>query len=150
MGSIGAPEVLVVLIIALLFLGPERLPKAAKSLGKAVGEFRRVTGGFQAEMRDAVDSVVNPIKSTLSSTPSTTTDVTVDRTPASIETSGSPSTSSPDLRDRPAAADGNGNGDGLASLKPADIALPGLDADWSGLGASDAPTTGPTVDPSLN
>ena len=54
MGNIGGPELLVVLIVALLVLGPTRLPQAARSMGKAMAEFRRVTGGLQAEVRDAV------------------------------------------------------------------------------------------------
>ncbi len=53
MGSIGAAEILVVLVVALLVLGPSRLPEAARSLGRALGEFRRVTSGLQAEVRDA-------------------------------------------------------------------------------------------------
>ncbi len=53
MGSIGAAEILVVLVVALLVLGPSRLPDAARSLGKALGEFRRVSSGLQAEVRDA-------------------------------------------------------------------------------------------------
>ena len=53
MGSIGLPEVLVVLVVALLVLGPARLPEAARSLGKAMHEFRRVSSGLQAEVRDA-------------------------------------------------------------------------------------------------
>ena len=53
MGSIGAAEILVVLVVALVVLGPSRLPDAARSLGKALGEFRRVTSGFQSEVRDA-------------------------------------------------------------------------------------------------
>jgi sec-independent protein translocase protein TatB len=52
-GSIGAAEILVVLVVALLVLGPSRLPDAARSLGKALGEFRRVSSGLQAEVRDA-------------------------------------------------------------------------------------------------
>lgn len=52
MGSIGLPEILVVLVVALIVLGPSRLPDAARSLGKAVSEFRRVTSGLQAEVRD--------------------------------------------------------------------------------------------------
>lgn len=44
---------LVVLVVALIFLGPARLPGAARQLGQAVREFRRVTGDFQAEVRDA-------------------------------------------------------------------------------------------------
>lgn len=60
MGSIGAPEVLVVLFIALLVLGPSKLPDAARNLGKAVGEFRRISSGFQAEVRDAFSEPATP------------------------------------------------------------------------------------------
>lgn len=42
-----------VLVVALIVLGPSRLPDAAKSLGKAVAEFRRMSSGLQAEVRDA-------------------------------------------------------------------------------------------------
>ena len=42
-----------VLIVALLVLGPTKLPDAARSLGRAIGEVRRYTNGFQNEMRDA-------------------------------------------------------------------------------------------------
>ncbi len=53
MGSIGGTEVLLVLVVALIVLGPTRLPDAARSLGKALGEFRRMSAGFQAEVKDA-------------------------------------------------------------------------------------------------
>jgi TatA/E family protein of Tat protein translocase len=52
-GSIGPAEIIVVLIVGLIVLGPNRLPDAAKQIGKAVSEFRKVTSGLQAEMRDA-------------------------------------------------------------------------------------------------
>jgi Tat protein translocase TatB subunit len=55
-GSIGAPELIVVFIVALLVLGPDRLPKAARQVGKAMSEFRRISGGFQDEVRRAMDS----------------------------------------------------------------------------------------------
>ena len=64
MGNIGGPEILVVLIVALLVLGPNKLPEAARSMGKAMAEFRRVTGGLQAEMRDAMDQLENEVKGT--------------------------------------------------------------------------------------
>jgi sec-independent protein translocase protein TatB len=63
-GNIGGPELLVVLIIALLVLGPTRLPQAAKSMGKAMAEFRRVTGGLQAEVRDAMSQLENEVNAT--------------------------------------------------------------------------------------
>lgn len=53
MGNIGAPEILVILVAALIILGPKRLPEAARQMGKAMAEFRRVSSGLQAEVRDA-------------------------------------------------------------------------------------------------
>ena len=40
MGNIGLPELLVILVIALLFLGPKRLPEIAKALGDAIRSFQ--------------------------------------------------------------------------------------------------------------
>ncbi len=53
MGSIGPAEILVVLVVALVVLGPARLPEAARTVGKAMGELRRATAGLQSEVRDA-------------------------------------------------------------------------------------------------
>lgn len=55
MGNIGAAEVLVIFIIALIVLGPNKLPDAARQVGKAVTEIRRVSTGFQRELRDAME-----------------------------------------------------------------------------------------------
>jgi TatA/E family protein of Tat protein translocase len=40
-GNIGAPELIIILIIALVVLGPGKLPDVAQSLGKSVREFRK-------------------------------------------------------------------------------------------------------------
>jgi TatA/E family protein of Tat protein translocase len=40
--DVGAPELLIVLAVALLILGPSQLPKVARSIGEAVREFRKV------------------------------------------------------------------------------------------------------------
>lgn len=58
MGSIGPAEVIVVLLVGLIVLGPHRLPEAAKQIGKAVAEFRKVTAGLQAEVRDVFNEPV--------------------------------------------------------------------------------------------
>ena len=47
MFGIGSSEFLVILIVAFLVIGPSHLPKIAKTLGKAMGEFRRVSTDFQ-------------------------------------------------------------------------------------------------------
>ena len=41
MGSIGMPEMLVILVIALIIFGPRKLPELGKSLGKSLAEFKR-------------------------------------------------------------------------------------------------------------
>jgi sec-independent protein translocase protein TatB len=51
---IGPEKIIVVLVIALIVLGPERLPQVARQAGRAYREFRRVTSGFEAEVRDAL------------------------------------------------------------------------------------------------
>ena len=55
MFGIGMPELLVIMVVALVVLGPKRLPELARQLGKAVAEFRRQTSDvmeeFQAQMR---------------------------------------------------------------------------------------------------
>ena len=74
MGTIGPAEILVVLLVALIVLGPERLPEAARQVGRFVSEVRRIGAGFQAELRDAVNTTV--------ATPSTTAPTTDAGTPA--------------------------------------------------------------------
>ncbi len=44
------------LLVALVVLGPTRLPQAARQLGRAMGEFRRMTSGLQAELRDTINA----------------------------------------------------------------------------------------------
>ncbi len=56
MFNIGGGEILVILVIALIVLGPQRLPTAARQVGKAMGELRRLSSGFQNELRDAMDA----------------------------------------------------------------------------------------------
>lgn len=43
MFGIGSTELIVILIVALIVIGPAKLPEMARSLGKALGEFRRVS-----------------------------------------------------------------------------------------------------------
>jgi len=45
MSGIGVPEILIVLVIALVVLGPKRLPDAGRSLGRGLREFKGAISG---------------------------------------------------------------------------------------------------------
>jgi TatA/E family protein of Tat protein translocase len=53
-GSIGLPELLLIFVIALLLFGPRKLPDIGKSLGKAMGEFRRASNDLQRSLEEEV------------------------------------------------------------------------------------------------
>jgi Tat protein translocase TatB subunit len=52
--NIGTGEILVILLMALLVLGPDKLPGAARTMGRAMREMRRLSNGLQHEMREAM------------------------------------------------------------------------------------------------
>jgi len=51
MFGIGMPELLLILGLALIVLGPKKLPELAKALGKGLAEFRRATDDLKNEFR---------------------------------------------------------------------------------------------------
>jgi Tat protein translocase TatB subunit len=53
MFGIGPEELVLVLIVALLVLGPERLPRMARDVGRVVGELRRTSDEFREEFMQA-------------------------------------------------------------------------------------------------
>jgi len=63
MGNLGGPEILVIFFVALIVLGPNKLPDAARQVGKAMAEIRRVSGGFQREMREAMQEPLKEVES---------------------------------------------------------------------------------------
>lgn len=51
---------MIVLVAALLILGPKKLPDAARQVGKAVSEFRRMANGFQSDIKEAFSEDTGP------------------------------------------------------------------------------------------
>jgi sec-independent protein translocase protein TatB len=54
-GSLGGSEVIFIFILALLLFGPRRLPEIGRTLGKAVGEFRKATQDFRMSLEREVE-----------------------------------------------------------------------------------------------
>jgi Tat protein translocase TatB subunit len=67
--NVGTPELLVILVVALVVLGPNKLPGAARQIGRAVAEVRRMSSGFQAELRDAFQEPLEGMTTPVSDEP---------------------------------------------------------------------------------
>lgn len=55
MFEVGFSELLLVGVIALLVLGPERLPLAARTVGRGLGQAKRTLAGLRAQMQREID-----------------------------------------------------------------------------------------------
>jgi len=59
-GSIGPWEIVLIMAVALIVVGPGKLPDVARSVGKAASEFKRATSGVQKDFMDAMKEEQKP------------------------------------------------------------------------------------------
>jgi TatA/E family protein of Tat protein translocase len=71
-GSLGVPELLLIFVVILIVFGPRRIPEIGKTLGKALGEFRKATDDLKntierevrlEELKQVAPSIVTPFES---------------------------------------------------------------------------------------
>ena len=74
MFGIGMPEMILILAVALIVIGPKKLPGLAKSLGRALGEFRKATSDLKdsfdidadiKEIKEPFNDITNNVKKAL-------------------------------------------------------------------------------------
>lgn len=61
--GMGLPEIMVILVVALLVFGPKKLPEIGRSLGKAIGGFKEASKEFEKELKKEVDELENSVES---------------------------------------------------------------------------------------
>ena len=64
MFNLSGSEIVVILLLALIVLGPEKLPEAIRRFGRVYGELRRMSTGFQTDIKNAFEEPVRELKQT--------------------------------------------------------------------------------------
>lgn len=52
--SVGLPELIIIMVIALIIFGPRKLPELGRSLGKSIGEFRRASNELKSTLEEEI------------------------------------------------------------------------------------------------
>jgi sec-independent protein translocase protein TatA len=55
-GTLGGPELFLILVVALIVFGPKKLPEIGKSLGRMMNEFKKASNEFRQTLEDEVEA----------------------------------------------------------------------------------------------
>ena len=61
LADVGGGELVVILLVALIALGPERFPEMVKKAGKVMGDLRRAGQDLQRQVKDEIDKVAGDV-----------------------------------------------------------------------------------------
>jgi sec-independent protein translocase protein TatA len=59
-GTLGGPELVLILVLALIVFGPRKLPEIGKSMGKMMAEFRKASNDFKRTIEDEIEAEKRP------------------------------------------------------------------------------------------
>lgn len=89
MFNVGGAELFVIVLLALVVLGPDKLPSAMRTLGQWAGEMRKMANGFQAEVNKAMADPLDTKGAEKASTTAKAGDQRTTSTPSSTSSNGS-------------------------------------------------------------
>ena len=93
-GSLGVPELLLIMVVALIVFGPRKLPEIGRTLGKALAEFRKATDDLKntierevrvEELKKIGPSLMTPLESVSRTEPSPAPPVVPPVEPAKVD-----------------------------------------------------------------
>ncbi len=93
-GPIGMPELIIILVIALIIFGPRKLPELGKSLGRSINEFKKASNELRSTLEDEikVEEQRDRVSAAAAATPPAATPAPVDATTVSRATGAEPGT----------------------------------------------------------
>jgi sec-independent protein translocase protein TatA len=79
-GSIGMPELIIILVIALIIFGPRKLPELGRSLGRSINEFKKASNELRSTLEEEirVEDQKDRVTAAASATPPAATPPPVD------------------------------------------------------------------------
>ncbi|MEO8033849.1 MAG: Sec-independent protein translocase protein TatB [Acidobacteriota bacterium] len=107
-GSLGFPELMLIMFVALIVFGPRRLPEIGRTLGKALGEFKKATDELKhtierevrvEELKQVMPSMVTPFQS-ISRTEPVVAEPAIETGPALLEAAAEPPAALPESAPR--------------------------------------------------
>jgi sec-independent protein translocase protein TatA len=79
-GSIGMPELIIILVIALIIFGPRKLPELGRSLGRSINEFKKASN----ELRSTLEEEIRVEEQRAPATPAAATPASAPTDPATV------------------------------------------------------------------